>query len=60
MGGEVDPNYSDSLLVAHSADWILIELIRNYHTNSIDEARKIVASITALPPAMRYAYSLKS
>ncbi|MBH8575850.1 hypothetical protein I8752_23185 [Nostocaceae cyanobacterium CENA369] len=45
VGGEVDPNYSDSLFVTHSADWILIELIRNYHTNSIDEARKIVASI---------------
>ncbi|MBD2629157.1 hypothetical protein [Trichormus variabilis] len=45
VGGEVDPNYSDSLFVAHSVDWILIELIRNYHTNSIDEARKIVTSI---------------
>jgi len=46
VGGEVDPNYSDSLFVSHSADWILIELIRNYHTNSIDEARKIVENIT--------------
>jgi hypothetical protein len=45
VGGEVNPNYSDSLLVSHSADWILIELIRNYHANSIDEARKIVESI---------------
>lgn len=45
VGGEVNPNYSDSLFVSHSADWILIELIRNYHTNSIDEARKIVESI---------------
>jgi hypothetical protein len=45
VGGEVSPNYSDSLLVSHSASWILVELIRNYHTNSIDEARKIVESI---------------
>ncbi|MBE9007394.1 hypothetical protein IQ259_20555 [Fortiea sp. LEGE XX443] len=45
VGGEVNPNYSDSLFVSHSADWILIEIIRNYHINSIDEARKIVASI---------------
>jgi hypothetical protein len=45
VGGEVNPNYSDSLFVSHSADWILIELIRNYHTDSIDEARKIVESI---------------
>jgi hypothetical protein len=45
VGGEVSPNYSDSLFVSHSTDWILVELIRNYHTNSIDEARKIVESI---------------
>jgi hypothetical protein len=45
VGGEVNPNYSDSLFVSHSADWILVELIRNYHTNSIDAARKIVESI---------------
>jgi hypothetical protein len=45
VGGEVDPNYSDSLFVSHSADWILVELIRNYHINSIDEARVIVESI---------------
>lgn len=48
VGGEVDPNYSDSLFVSHSVDWILVELIRNYHANSIDEARKIVASITEI------------
>ncbi|MBN3891664.1 MAG: hypothetical protein HWQ43_21750 [Nostoc sp. JL31] len=45
VGGEVNPNYSDSLFVSHSADWILVELIRNYHINKIDEARKIVESI---------------
>ncbi len=45
VGGEVNSNYSDSLLVSHSTDWILVELIRNYHANSIDEARKIVESI---------------
>jgi hypothetical protein len=45
VGGEVNPNYSDSLFASHSADWILVEIIRNYHTNSIDEARRIVESI---------------
>ncbi|MEL4897878.1 hypothetical protein [Crocosphaera sp. Alani8] len=45
VGGEVNPNYSDSLLVSNCVDWILIEIIRNYHVNSIDEARKIVESI---------------
>lgn len=48
VGGEVSSNYSDSLFVSHSADWILVELIRNYHTNSIDEARKIVESINEI------------
>ena len=48
VGGEVDPNHSDALLVLHTADWILIELIRNYHTNTIDEARKIVESINEI------------
>lgn len=48
VGGEVNPNYSDSLLVLHTADWILIEIIRNYHTNTIDEARKIVESINEI------------
>jgi hypothetical protein len=47
-GGEVDPNYSDSLIVSHCADWILIEIVRNYHTNSIDEARKIVSNINEI------------
>lgn len=28
VGGEVNPNYSDSLLVSNCADWILVELIR--------------------------------
>jgi hypothetical protein len=46
VGGEVSPNYSDSLFVSSAADWILIEVIRNYHTNSIDDARKIVESIS--------------
>lgn len=47
-GGEVDPNYSDSLLVSHGADWILVELVRNYHTNDIEEARKIVETINEI------------
>ncbi|MGB0564782.1 MAG: hypothetical protein ACPGVO_23750, partial [Spirulinaceae cyanobacterium] len=46
VGSEISPNYSDSLFVCHAADWILIELIRNYHTNSIDEARTIIDSIS--------------
>jgi hypothetical protein len=48
-GGEVDPNYSDSLFVSHAADWIMTELVRNYHTVDIDEAREIVESINKSP-----------
>lgn len=46
VGGEVNSNYSDSLLVSHCADWILVQLIRNYHVNNINEARKTVESIS--------------
>lgn len=45
VGGEVDPNYSDSLLVSQVADWILIEIIRLYYNCSINEARDIASSI---------------
>lgn len=45
VGGDVDPNYSDSLLVSQVSDWILVELIRFYYNCSIDEARKTVASV---------------
>jgi hypothetical protein len=45
VGGEVDANYSDSLLVVHAVDWILTEFVRNYHSCSIDEARRLVSAI---------------
>lgn len=45
VGGEVSPNYSDSLLVVHATDWILTELVRHYHTCTIDEASQIVKVI---------------
>lgn len=45
VGGEVNPNYSDSLLIVHSADWILTEIVRQYHSCSIDQAAAIVATI---------------
>lgn len=44
-GGEVDPNLSDSLFVAHSADWILTEVIRLYYNCNINDAKKIVESL---------------
>jgi hypothetical protein len=48
VGGEVSPNYSDSLFIVHSADWILTELVRHYHSCSIDQAASIVATINEI------------
>ncbi len=45
VGGDVNPNYPDALLIAHSADWILTEILRLYYNCPIDTARKIAASI---------------
>jgi len=45
VGGEVSPNFSDSLLVTHSVDWILTEIVRHYYSCSMEEAKQIVASI---------------
>ncbi len=45
VGGDVSPNYSDSLFISHNADWILTEIIRIYYSCSIDSARKIAATI---------------
>lgn len=48
VGGEVSPNFSDSLLICHCADWIMTELVRIYHTGSIDQARRIVQTINEI------------
>lgn len=45
VGGAVNPNYSDALFVVQSTDWILTELVRLFHSCSIDEAQRIVNSI---------------
>ena len=45
VGGDVSPNYSDALLIAHNADWILTEILRLYYNCSIDTAKKIADSI---------------
>lgn len=45
VGGDVSPNYSDSVFISHSADWILTEIIRIYYSCSVDSARKIADSI---------------
>lgn len=45
VGGEVNPNFSDSLFVTHSVDWILTELVRHFYSCSIEEAKRIVTSL---------------
>lgn len=45
VGGEVNPNQSDALLVTHCTDWILTELVRHFYSCSMDEAKQIVVSI---------------
>jgi len=45
VGGEVNPNYSDSLFIVHSVDWILTEIVRHYYSCSIDQAAAIVSTI---------------
>lgn len=45
VGGEVDPNYSDSVFVCHAADWIMTEVVRYFYSCSSEEARRIVANI---------------
>jgi len=48
VGGEVNPNYSDSLFIIHAVDWILTEIIRHYHSCSIDQAAEIVSLINKI------------
>lgn len=46
VGADVDPNYMDSAVVIQLVKWILAELIRVFHNVSIDEATKIINTIT--------------
>lgn len=48
IGGDVSPNYSDSLFVSHAADWILTELIRLHYACPIDQANQIVTNINEI------------
>lgn len=46
VGGDVIPNLSDSTFVIAACDWIMTELIRLYYVSSLEEAQKLVDSIT--------------
>ena len=45
IGGDIDPNFSDSTYVACAVDWILAELIRLHYHCDLEEAQKIVTSL---------------
>jgi hypothetical protein len=45
VGGDVNPNLSDSTFVMATCDWIMTEFIRLYYTSSLEEAQKLVDSI---------------
>ena len=45
VGGDVDANGIDSSTIMKIADWIMAELIRVYHTLSIEEAQTLVDSL---------------
>ena len=45
VGGDVNPNLADSLLVARLADWIMTEILRIYYRCDIATAQKIADSL---------------
>ncbi len=44
-GGEVSPNQLDSILISHTSDWILAELVRKFYLVDLVEAKKLIDSI---------------
>lgn len=46
VGGDVDPNHMDASIVLSITKWIMGELIRVFHCTSVDDATRIVESLT--------------
>jgi hypothetical protein len=46
VGGDVDPNHMDALVVLQVAKWLMAELVRVLHGVSTDEATAIVESLS--------------
>lgn len=46
-GGDVDANGIDSAAIKRIADWIVCELIRIYHSMSLEEADALVSSLSS-------------
>lgn len=45
VGGDVDPNYMDSMAVASMANWIMAELVRVFHSLTTTEAQQVVDTL---------------
>lgn len=52
IGGDVNPNRTDSTYLVASADWAMAELFRVHYQCSLDEAQEIVHSIVQRPLAL--------
>jgi len=46
VGGDVDANAIDSATIARVADWIMCEVIRIYHSLSLEEAEALLDSVS--------------
>lgn len=45
VGGDVDPNHMDSMMVLSMANWIMAELVRVFHGLTITEAQQVVDTL---------------
>ena len=45
VGGDVDANAIDGVTIARVSDWIICELVRVYHTMSLEEAEALISSL---------------
>jgi hypothetical protein len=45
VGGEVDPNHMDSIIVLSICNWVMGELVRVYHGLTVAEAQQVVDAL---------------
>src|ERR1700682_786330 len=45
VGGEVDPNHMDAVCVLQMSKWLVAELVRIFHTCSVQEATVVVDAL---------------
>jgi len=48
VGGDVDPNHMDSMMVLSMANWIMAELVRVFHGLKITEAQQVVDTLVEI------------